>query len=601
MWRLTVILTIAAILPCWAVPQRINYQGSLTRPDGTLLDSTVSLTFQIYDAVSGGTSLWTETHPSVVVSTGLFNVLLGNHTALMDIFSANRWLGITIGDDAEMTPRQQIVSVAHAYRVGTVDGASGGTIGGDVVIAGKAKIGTDNANTGSYAFVAGESDTASGSHAAVGGGLDNRAIGSYDVVSGGRQNDAENSYSAVGGGYSNEATAFGSAIAGGYNNSVSSSYGFVGGGSTNSSNGLYATASGGRENNCLGNYTHIGGGYSNTTDDSCSAIVGGRDNVVDSSYSFIGGGRGNHTTQSFSTIVGGYTNSADGGAFIGGGSSNRAEWFAVVGGGAANSANAADAALVGGYSNEIGYNGHFSFIGAGEANYLDGAHSVLVGGENNTVRGAYAVVCGGGGTGAIDSNSANGDYSVVPGGRHNLADGDYSFAAGRRARAVNNGAFVWADQTNVDFASTATNQFNVRASGGVRIFTNADADWGVTLDDADNTWNSVCDSTRKTKIAREDGAEVLRKLADVPIFRWYRREGDPTVQHIGPMAQDFWNAFHAGSDSLKISTVDPDGVALAAIQELAKQNLNLHKSNESLQAEIRELRSLVQGLIARGN
>jgi hypothetical protein len=48
---------------------------------------------------------------------------------------------------------------------------------------------------------------------------------------------------------------------------------------------------------------------------------------------------------------------------------------------------------------------------------------------------------------------------------------DYAFAAGRRAKAVNTGAFVWADSQNADFSSTAANQFLVRAAGGVGINT----------------------------------------------------------------------------------------------------------------------------------
>jgi hypothetical protein len=49
---------------------------------------------------------------------------------------------------------------------------------------------------------------------------------------------------------------------------------------------------------------------------------------------------------------------------------------------------------------------------------------------------------------------ASGLSSTIPGGRDNLAAGDYSFAAGHRAKANDNGAFVWADSTDADFSST---------------------------------------------------------------------------------------------------------------------------------------------------
>jgi hypothetical protein len=72
-----------------------------------------------------------------------------------------------------------------------------------------------------------------------------------------------------------------------------------------------------------------------------------------------------------------------------------------------------------------------------------------------------------------------------------------------------------------------------------------------------------------------DGEEILRKVAELPIERWSYKTQDDSIQHIGPMAQDFHALFHVGEDDKTISTVDPGGVALAAIQELAKQNAEL--------------------------
>ena len=59
-------------------------------------------------------------------------------------------------------------------------------------------------------------------------------------------------------------------------------------------------------------------------------------------------------------------------------------------------------------------------------------------------------------------------FATIPGGESNNAT-TYAFAAGRRAQAVNQGSFVWADSQNADFTSTAANQFLIRASGGVGI------------------------------------------------------------------------------------------------------------------------------------
>jgi len=122
----------------WAdIPRLINFQGRLSKDTlGTpVKDSTYSILFTIYDAFTGGTNLWSETQ-SVATKGGTFNVNLGSATALPDtIFDdTTRYLGITVGTDPEMTPRQRIVSMAYGYRVRTVDGATGGVISGDVDI-----------------------------------------------------------------------------------------------------------------------------------------------------------------------------------------------------------------------------------------------------------------------------------------------------------------------------------------------------------------------------------------------------------------------------------------------------------------------------------
>ncbi len=75
--------------------------------------------------------------------------------------------------------------------------------------------------------------------------------------------------------------------------------------------------------------------------------------------------------------------------------------------------------------------------------------------------------------GAVGGGYGNlaGNCGVVPGGALNLASGAFSFAAGYQANAQNTGCFVWADSQGVPFASTANNQFLIRAAGGVGINT----------------------------------------------------------------------------------------------------------------------------------
>lgn len=131
-----VLICLVASSSMSAAPKMISYQGLLTDSTGSPLDTTVSIVFTIYDALSAGNVKWSETHPSVIVSEGLFDIILGAVVPIQDtVFNQpNRFLGVTVGGYPEMFPRTQLVSVSYAHRVNTVDGASGGTVLGDVSI-----------------------------------------------------------------------------------------------------------------------------------------------------------------------------------------------------------------------------------------------------------------------------------------------------------------------------------------------------------------------------------------------------------------------------------------------------------------------------------
>ncbi len=110
-----------------AVPPMISYQGKLMQPSGAAVpDGSYSIQFAIYAMPTGGTALWSETNPSVQVKGGLFSVLLGSVTNLpANIFdNPSIFFGVTVGSDPEMTPRQQIASVAYAQMAGSVPDGS---------------------------------------------------------------------------------------------------------------------------------------------------------------------------------------------------------------------------------------------------------------------------------------------------------------------------------------------------------------------------------------------------------------------------------------------------------------------------------------------
>jgi len=203
-------------------------------------------------------------------------------------------------------------------------------------------------------------------------------------------------------------------------------------------------------------------------------------------------------------------------------------------------------------------------LGGGWGNVVTttASYGTIAGGIQNTASGTNATVGGG-----LD-NTASGGGATVPGGASNLASGDYSLAAGRNARAVHEGAFVWADSTGTPISSTATNQFLMRATGGISLSTTADGLTGCSLSAGGGTWDCTSDRNAKENFAPVDGLVILNALAGLPIETWNFNTQAEGIRHLGPMAQDWYAAFGLGEGDTTISAVDADGVALAAIQGL---------------------------------
>jgi hypothetical protein len=86
-----------------------------------------------------------------------------------------------------------------------------------------------------------------------------------------------------------------------------------------------------------------------------------------------------------------------------------------------------------------------------------------------------------------------------------------------------------------------------------------------------------------------DPQDVLTRVAKLPISEWSFKEGPDGVRHIGPMAEDFHNAFNLSSDQHTISVTDTSGVALAAIQALLQRVEDLEKKNAEMAEHLRAL------------
>lgn len=114
------------------INHQLYYQGILEDTSGnTVANGSHDMVFKLYDAATGGTLLWTGTHTAangnaVTTTDGIFTVLLGSGTgnslASFDFNQDTLYLGITVGSDSEMTPRQRVASAAYAFNADKLDG-----------------------------------------------------------------------------------------------------------------------------------------------------------------------------------------------------------------------------------------------------------------------------------------------------------------------------------------------------------------------------------------------------------------------------------------------------------------------------------------------
>jgi trimeric autotransporter adhesin len=378
------------------------------------------------------------------------------------------------------------------------------------------------------------------------------------------------------------------------------SFGTIGGGAGNAIfGGNYATIGGGIKNEIDNSHrvpvsqSTIGGGASNSVKYAqAGTIAGGSANQIfgDSAgggwanYATIGGGHGNVILDTVTytadcTIAGGASNivAKTEGATIGGGFGNSIiteAWYATIAGGLGNfiSFTANSATIAGGRTNVIDYYARGATIGGGGSNYVCSDY------------GAY--------------NS----FATIPGGWNNSAT-NFAFAAGYRAKALSTGAFVWADHNEFDFPSTNANSFSVRAVGGTRFVSGIDGSGnptaGVILQPGAGSWTTLSDRNAKENVKLVSGREVLERLDTIPIATWNYKAQDKSIRHIGPMAQDFAAAFKVGEDDHGISTVDADGVALAAIQGLHQEITQKDARIQTLEKDVAQLKELVSALVKK--
>lgn len=105
---------------------------------------------------------------------------------------------------------------------------------------------------------------------------------------------------------------------------------------------------------------------------------------------------------------------------------------------------------------------------------------------------------------------------------------------------------------------------------------------GVRLDPNGTSWASISDQNAKENVEPVNVQWVLKQIKQLPVSWWNYKEDPQKRRYIGPMAQDFHDRFGLG-DRETISTLDVDGVLLAAVQALALENEELRRRLEALE------------------
>ena len=432
--------------------------------------------------------------------------------------------------------------------------------------------------------------------ATVGGGVNNTAQGTSSTVGGGQNITASGNYSVVSGGYGNAESADYSTISGGIDNTASGGSSTVAGGTTNMASGGSSTIGGGFSNIASGSSSIVAGGYTNTASEQSATVAGGQNNTATAGNSAIGGGFSNIASGPDSIVAGGYTNTASGQS-------------ATVAGGQNNTASGAGSTVAGGFDNNA----------AGQQSFAAGTLATVRSVDDGTFVWADNI-------GSFFTSTGPNQFLVRATGGVGINTADLGLPASLTVQGLSNTSGTL---TLVADSSKGTNQSNIHygptgdwfirsasgsgnvviqdTGGGVGIGTSSISVGDLITTGANGAhltsggvWTSASGRTFKEAFANVDVSSVLTKVVALPVQTWFYKIDHAEGRHMGPMAEDFSEAFGLGSDDQHVGSVDESGVALAAIQGL---NQKLEAENAALKAEkdaeVSELQRKLDDVLAR--
>jgi len=604
-----------------SVPQGINYQGLARNASGvTITSQAISVKLGIYSPTISGTLQWEETHALTTNQLGLFYFIIGQGTSTgggaSPTFAAINWgsgdhfikiaLDQTGGSTFVDIDTMQFMSVPYAMYSGgastlsqslrlndVLDVDTLGAVAGNVLKWNGSlwvPAPDNNSDTALFAYNSTYSNTSDTANYAI------NTLSAVDTVS--------FSY-----------------------NSDSSAYSLASATSVNSVNSIYSdTAT--YALNSVNSWNLTGNSGTNPT----SNFIGTIDNVDlvlktnnSEKMRISSAGRiGIGTTAPAATlhIIGTDGLVAEGtfgtGALAPSGGGTRMLWYPKKGAFRAGGVLTFnwDDVNIGNYSFGSGYSTRasgaystafgYACISSGANSISEGDQCIASGlssvamGSVCYAQGPYSISLGRSAL-ASDTNSVAIGYTLTSSGKYALAfgantdaSGDYSVAMGYHASTNNKrGSFVFADMSSTAVTNASVdNQFVVRASGGTIFYSNTALTSGVSLAAGAGSWATVSDKNKKEHFKSVNSTDILRKISQLEITSWNYKSQSTSIRHIGPMAQDFYKAFSFGESDTTITTVDIDGISLAAIQALALKTNELKLKAD----EVEKLKALIEVL-----
>ena len=576
-------ILLMAVVVSAQVPTKMSYQGVLTDGSGApVADGSHSLVFKLYNVSTGGAALWTETQGSVNTTNGVLSVVLGSVMPIGIVFDGALWLGIAVDGGGELTPRIELTTSPYAFTASDVDD--------DAVTS--AKIADGAVTTADIADgTVASADIADGTVAAadiLDGTITAADVAAAQVVK--SVNTLTDAVTLTAGTNmtitpAGNVLTFDATVAGGNTLDMAYDQGGAGAGRTitadngavdiTGTDGLQVTNSSVLFTGTTGTIPATGAGtrlmWYPAKDAFRAGVVAGTqwDDANIGDESTVTGGSDNIASGQRSVVSGGVTNTASGiTSTIGGGQGNTATALnATVAGGTFNDATQSQTAIGGGTGNTASAVG--STVSGGSTNTASGNTATVGGGATNTASGQDAVVAGG------SNNMATATRSMIPGGYLNTAAGLYSFAAGRRAKANHAGAFVWGDQTDADFVSTAADQFLIRAGGGVGIGTASPSGVLHVLETVAQPAKAYIESPSG------NGSQLIVKVGDATSVS-HLYFGDTGADNSGQVTYNHTsNSMHFSTNATQVATIDNAGnVGIGTTSPSNRLHVDLTGSNE---------------------